>query len=182
VGWGRANASAIQEMLALHEVAFDLMQRTPYLAKREGSSLLAHIATAIVGRTIGGVALPEAAIRDAKVAIFVGHDTNIANVGGMLDMSWSMLGWQTNETPPAGALRFELREARDGRQRVYVSYVSQSAEQMRNATPLTLSAPPVTTPIRVPACSTSDQGSPCPLEAFAKMIDAALDVECVDKS
>jgi 4-phytase/acid phosphatase len=180
VAWGRADVSKIGAMLALHDAEFDLTERTPYLARRSGSSLLARVAAVITGQTVGGVSA-EPTERAAKVVAYVGHDTNLANLGGMLDASWALPGWLVNETPPAGAMLFELREARDRQQRIYVSYISQTADQMRSASRLTLDGPPVRAPIRIPACSTNERGYPCPLGDFVKAVSAALIPECVAK-
>lgn len=177
VGWGRATLPKIREMLALHDVAFDLTERTPYVAKRAGSSLLARAAGAVTGRTYAGVA-PPPPVREAKFVAYVGHDTNIANLGGMLGMTWTMPGYPANETPPAGALMFEVREA-GGKQRLYASYLAQSPDQMRNVTPLSLQAPPIKLPIRIPACSTDAAGYPCALDDFAQAAAAVLEPECV---
>ena len=71
------------------------------------------------------------AVRDAKFIALVGHDTNIANIAGILDLTWTQAGYQRNQTPPAGALVFEVRMGADKKQRVYTSYLAQSPEQMR---------------------------------------------------
>ena len=80
--------------------------------------------------------------RDAKFVAYVGHDTNIANLAGIMDVTWTQAGYQRNQTPPAGALVFEVRLGPDKKQRVYTSYLAQSPEQMRKAVPLTLELPP----------------------------------------
>ncbi|MEP6679118.1 MAG: histidine-type phosphatase, partial [Betaproteobacteria bacterium] len=159
-----------------------VIERTPYVARRRGSSLLARVASALTGSAVGGVAAPDPLVRDASFVAFVGHDTNLANLGGMLEATWSMPGWPVNETPPAGALWLELRRQPDGRQWVYASYVAQSAAQMRDATPLSLATPPVTAAIRIPGCSTADAGYPCPVDAFVDVVNRALDPDCVEKS
>jgi len=178
VAWGRADLPRIQQMLALHDAAFDLTQRTPYLARLLGSALLSRVAATLTGRTVAGVT-PDPAERDARVAIYVGHDTNLANLGGMLDASWALPGWQVNETPPAGAMIFELRETRDGEQRIYVSFAAQSAEQMRNATPLTLDNPPQRVPIRIAACSANATDSGCSVDGFVNAVASAVMPSCV---
>ena len=113
------------------------MQRTPYLARKQGSALLSRVARWSRARGRWASASPDPAVRDAKFVAYVGHDTNIWNLAGMLDVTWLQPGYQRNQTPPAGALMFEVRESADKKLRVYTSYVAQSLEQMRNATPLT---------------------------------------------
>ena len=75
---------------------------------------------------------------------------------------------------------FEVREAPDKKLRVYTSYVAQSLEQMRNATPLTGDALPQRTPLRLPGCSSTQPGFPCTIEEFAVAVRNSLDRDCVD--
>jgi 4-phytase / acid phosphatase len=76
--------------------------------------------------------------REAKLVIYVGHDTNLANIGGMLELNWQLGRYQQNETPPAGAMVFELLRDAAGTHFVRVSYVSQTLDQMRQSTILRL--------------------------------------------
>jgi 4-phytase/acid phosphatase len=125
---------------------------------------------------------PEAAVREARLVAYVGHDDNLANLGGLLDARWSMPGYPENETPPAGALLFERRRSADGGERVFVSYVAQSPEQMRDEVPLTPAAPPIRTPIRIPGCSREEPGDPCSVAEFARVVARAVDADCVDRA
>ena len=43
-----------------------------------------------------------------RVLIVVGHDTNISNIAGLLGISWLLDGYPPDDTPPGGALVFEL--------------------------------------------------------------------------
>ena len=185
VGWGRAGPAEIREVLPLHDALFDLLFRTPYLARREGSSLLARAASAVTGTSIGGLPEPEPAVRDARVVAYVGHDDNLANLGGLLGAKWSLPGYPENETPPAGALLLERRRAADragGGDDIFVSYVSQTLDQMRDAAPLTPASPPIRTPIRIPGCSRDEPGYPCPVADFAGLVARAIDADCVDRT
>jgi 4-phytase / acid phosphatase len=180
VGWGRATPAQLSQVLRLHTEAFDLMQRTPYLARKMGSPLLHRVTAAVTSSRSLGFGPPDPAVREAKFVAYVGHDTNIFNLAGMLDTTWLQPGYQRNQTPPAGALMFEVREGADKKLRVYSSYVAQSMDQMRNATPLTLDVPPVKTPLRLPGCSTSAPGFPCTLEEFAVAARNVLDRDCLE--
>jgi 4-phytase/acid phosphatase len=180
VGWGRVTPAQLRETLRLHTQEYDLMQRTPYLARKMGSALLSKVAAAVTSARQLGFGAVDPAVRDAKFVAYVGHDTTIWNLAGMMDVSWLQPGYQRNQTPPAGALMFEVRETQDKKLRVYTSYVAQSMEQMRNATPLTQEAPPALTPLRLPGCGTSAPGFPCTIEEFAVAIRNVLDRDCVD--
>ena len=180
VGWGRVTPAQIRDLLRLHTEQYDLMQRTPYLAKRMGSALLSRVANAVTSTRMLGFGVVDPAVRDAKVVVAVGHDTNLWNLAAMMDVSWSQPGWQRNQTPPTGALMFEVRERKDKKLVVYTSYVAPTMEQMRNATPLTGDVQPQRTPLRLPGCSSQAQGFPCTLDEFAVALRNVIDRECVE--
>ena len=117
-------------------------------------------------------------MREAKFVAYVGHDTNIWNLAGMMDVTWLQPGYQRNQTPPGGALMFEVRESADKKLRVYTSYVAQSLEQMRNATPLTVEAPPAKTPLRLPGCSTAAAGISVHAGGIRGRDPQSIDCEC----
>jgi 4-phytase/acid phosphatase len=180
VAWGRLTPAQMLQTYRLHTEAFDLMERTPYLAKRQGSALLLRAAAAITGGHSSGLGSADVALRDAKFIALVGHDTNIANIAGILDLTWTQAGYQRNQTPPAGALVFEVRLGADKKQRVYSSYLAQSPEQMRKSSPLTQEAPPLKTPLRTRGCSANTPGFPCLMDEFAVVMRNALDRDCVE--
>jgi len=170
VGWGRISRDDMARVFRLHTTAFDLEQRTRYIAKRQGSALVKKILLALQGQSDG---TPGSAPPDAKFVAYVGHDTNISNVAGMLKLSWQQPGYQQDQTPPAGALIFELHAAPSGSRYVSAYYVAQSLDDMRRVSG--------TTPRRtaVPILGCSDE-SRCPLQHFAKLATRALDPECED--
>jgi 4-phytase/acid phosphatase len=180
VGWGRISAAQLRETQRLHTEYYDLTQRVPYLARKAGSSLLAKVAAAVTSSRALGFGSVDPAVRDAKLVAYVGHDTNIWNLAGTLDVSWLQPGYQRNQTPPAGALVFEVVETPAKKLKVYTSYVAQSPEQMRNRTALTLESPPARTPLRLPGCSSTDTGYPCTIEEFAVAARNALERDCVE--
>jgi len=180
VAWGRLDAARMLQTFRLHTEALDLMERTPYIARRQGSALLMKAAAAITSGRSAGLGVADNDVRDAKFVAYVGHDTNIANLAAIMDVSWTQPGYQRNQTPPAGALVFELRLGTDRKQRIYTSYLAQSLEQMRGARPLPPDAPPVKTPLKLPGCSANAPGYPCLIDEFAIAIRNAIDRECVE--
>jgi 4-phytase/acid phosphatase len=113
---------------------------------------------------------PGTAPPGAKFVAYVGHDTNIANVAGMLSLSWQQADYQTNQTPPAGALIFELRQTDAGARNVHAFYAAQSLDDMRHANGTSATR----TPVPIPGCP---NGS-CTLGEFAKRVEQALDWDC----
>ncbi len=179
-GFGRADLEKMRRGFAVHTLAFDIVQRTPYIARRQGAMLLRKLTAALAA---GHLAPPpgasDASSGEARFVAYIGHDTNIANLAAMLGVSWQQPGYQMNQTPPGGALAFELRRGRDGRLRVYSSYVAQSLKQLGDAEPLSLNNPPQRSALFIPACSSGDDGYPCLLEDFVKAAGQAMAPDCL---
>lgn len=99
----------------------------------------------------------------------------------MLGISWLLDGYVRDDTPPGGALVFELWQQGEGEMTVNTYYVAQSQEQMRKTMPLTLESPPLKSSIFVPGCSTADQKMTCPWKAFQYTIESVIDPAFVKK-
>lgn len=175
VGWGRVDLATLKQLMDLHTAAADLTRRTSYLATVQASNTLAHIVDtlqqAVTGRQTAG-ALGKLGDR---AVVLVGHDTNLTNIAGMLNLNWVIDG-RRDDTPPGGALIFELwtgAEASDYEVRAY--YTAQTLEQMRNVAPLSLSNPPPRANVFIPGCSMSGLGFPCKWKAFEQTLSKAID-------
>ena len=176
VGWGQVNESNLREMMSLHTGYSDLLRRTPYIARAQASNLLSHILKtmeqAIVGRAVpGALGKPS-----DHVVVIVGHGTNLSNVSAMLGLSWLIQGYQRDDTPPGGALVFELwHQSVKEEYTVRTYYMSQTLEQMRKALPVTLEVPPAKAPVFLPGCSIANEGLPCDWRAFEHTVETAID-------
>jgi 4-phytase / acid phosphatase len=177
VGWGRVDGKVMTDLLTLHELYFDLTQRTFYLAQLGGSNIASHIVDTLeqcaLGQPIPGALGPSG----ERIVVLAGHDTNIANMGGLLGMNWCISGSQFNPTLPGGALVFELWK-RGGQENAFfvrTSYVAQTLEQMREATPLSLEAPPACSPIFIPGCGGPARDFDAPLAAFVRQARRVID-------
>ncbi|MFO1081534.1 MAG: histidine-type phosphatase [Reyranellaceae bacterium] len=179
VAWGRLRGDGdLVELLGLHRLAFDLTQKTPIVARANGSSLLAQITDALVdGRFFPGLPPNPSPVR---FGLLMGHDTNIANVQSLLKLGWQIPGFQANEASPGGALAFELyREGGSGLHYVRVAYVAQTLPQLREATPLGLASPPGIVAVELPECAAQARDKACPLSRFVEIAKAAVDLGCV---
>ena len=176
LGWGRLNLDNLSKILELHALSSDLTRRTPYVAQGRGSDLLESIVRSIeqaeTGKAVRGALGPP----DATVLILSGHDTNLANLSGMLGLSWGMPGYPRCDTPPGGALIFSLWQ-QPGTVQYFVrtQYIVQTLEQMRNATPLTLAAPPAKEDLAVTGCESAARSTGCPWDTFEKTLQGAID-------
>jgi 4-phytase/acid phosphatase len=177
VGWGRVDGRSLSDLLALHELYFDLAGRTRYMAQVEGSNLASHIVDTLeqgaLGQPVPGALGPSG----ERLVVIGGHDGNIANMGGLLGLDWWVPGTQPNAMLPGGALIFELW-ARAGQPTAYygrTSYVSQTLDQMREALPISPDNPPSISPIFVPGCSGAAPGYDAPLDSFVRQARRVID-------
>jgi 4-phytase / acid phosphatase len=175
IAWGRVDLPTLKQLMGLHTAASDLTRRSSYLATTQASNALAHI-TSTLKQAVIGKAVPGALghLGDSAV-ILVGHDTNLANIAGTLNLNWIIDG-RPDDTPPGGALVFELwksTEASTYEVRTY--YVAQTLEQMRNVSELTLEHPPAKADVFVPGCSTGGDGFPCEWKSFEQTMTRAID-------
>ena len=187
VAWGRlggrlggnpAGDDKLRDMLKVHRLHADLMEKTKPIARQKGSNMLAQITAALQnGHKFPGA--PNTA-QPVRFGMLIGHDTNILNVAGLLNLGWEIKGYQDNEVPPGSALAFELlREGRNGQRYVRMAFYAQTPEQLRNMTPLTLDNPPGMVAVDLPACSAHARDKACPLERFVEIATAAIDPACV---
>lgn len=162
VGWGRATPADIERGSALHALEFQVLARPRYLAARN----LALIGAAMRD-TMTATDAPE-------VTMISGHDTNVANLGGLLDLHWKVPGLAKDDPSPGGALIFERLAGADGRRYVRASYRSQSIAQIRALTPLGGAAQPYRAVLPLPGCSALGVAGLCTLAQFQALMNDRL--------
>jgi 4-phytase/acid phosphatase len=175
IGWGRVDERTMRSLMLIHSASSDLIQRTPYIARVQGSNLLAHIRDTLQQAELrkhvpGAIGSP-----DDKVAFLVGHDTNIANVAALLDAHWLISGYQRDDAAPGGALVFELWHQDGQEDSVRTYYIVQTPNQMRNPSPVSVENVPAKAVIFLPSCSGAGAGSPCSARAFFDLVERAID-------
>ena len=177
VGWGCVDGEKLRSLMELHTAATDFTERTPLMAQIGASNLLVHINDAME-QAVRQKTIPGAPSKPSDRALFlIGHDTNLTNVAGLLNLSWIADG-RRDDTPPGGALIFELwRSRKTGQFSVRTYFTVQTLEQMRSSSTLTLSNPPARVPVFLPGCSHKD--SSCPLPAFTQTVQHAIDTRYV---
>jgi 4-phytase/acid phosphatase len=175
-GWGCIDGATLRTIMQVNSANWDYAKRTPAVAHIIASTLLDRILKTMQQSVNGDTA---AAISGAlskpgdRLVILVGHDTNIVTVAGSLHIDWVLDG-RADDTPPGGALLFELWRPRDGSKPfVRLEYTAQTLEQMRNSESLTPANPPAVAPIFVPGCSRQDLS--CTWEDFSATMRASID-------
>jgi 4-phytase/acid phosphatase len=179
VGWGRLSRAELTELIDLHSLYFNLTQATFYPAQVQASNLASHLLRTLE-QGASGRAVPGAIGGPAnRVVVLVGHDTNIVNLAGLLNVSWWLDGTQRDPVLPGGALVFELRRGRgEAVPRVRLYYVCQTLEAMRAGDAPSLEHPPLVAPMFIPGCSRATPGYDAPLDRvealFGRVIDPAF--------
>ena len=101
-------------------------------------------------------------------------------MAALLDLSWQIPGFLAGEASPGGALAFEqFNEVRSGKRFVRIAYYAQTLDEMRRRAPLNYRDPPGMVQVALPACAADLVNDACPLEAFIKIVKAAVDPGCV---
>lgn len=177
VAWGRLDSDKLRDVLKVRRLHLDLTEKTKAIAQQKGSNMLAQIvATLQNGHKFPGA--PNTA-QPVRFGMLLGHDTNIVNVAGLLNLGWEITGYQNDEAPPGSGLAFELLREGNGQRYVRMAFYAQTPEQLRNATPLTIDNPPGMVAVELPACSAEARDKACPLERFVEIANAAIDPACV---
>jgi 4-phytase/acid phosphatase len=168
VGWGHVlfkspdcsgPGERFRDMQEIHTAYFQEVQRAPFIAALQGWHMLLEI---ILDLNEGRKPKPE-----HKLIIYSGHDTIIANVAGILGLNWDLEGFPKNDTPPAGALVFELyRDPAKNKYVVHARYVYQTLDQLRTK----VDSPPRSVPLSFPSCK-----GDCELQEFENAVHSAMD-------
>ena len=174
VGWGRATAADIARASELHAVEFRLLARPRYVAAR-GLAGIGPLIRSAIGDPRGDA---------PAITMLSGHDTNIANMGGLLDLHWHVPGLATDDPSPGGAIVFERLVDRQGKRYVRAVYRSQTLEQIRALTvfsgsakaPAAASAGPYRRILPIATCAARGVQGLCTLAAFEALMAERLDV------
>jgi 4-phytase / acid phosphatase len=178
VGWGCVDGPTIRSLIALHTAATDFTQRTPAIASMQAARLLNYIRLALEQAVEQHSVEGAPGKRSDRALFLIGHDTNLLNMAGTLNLTWIVDG-RRDDTPPGGALIFELWKHRTtGKYDVKIYFSAQTLEQMRYARALTLDAPPQRVPVFIPGCSKADFS--CSWASFSQVMRQASDSRNVD--
>jgi 4-phytase / acid phosphatase len=177
-GWGCLDGATLRFIMQVNIANWEFGYRTSAIARANASLLIDRIEKSIQQSVSGKPVRGALGKPGDRLLVIVGHDSNIAAMAGALRLDWALDG-RIDDTPPGGALVFELWRSRaDGKPFVRVSYTAQTLEQMRKTEPLTPANPPAEVPIFVPGCGRADLS--CSWEGFAaaarQAIDPAYDV------
>ena len=181
VGWGNLNQAQIGQIFRVYDVLLDLEFRTPYLAGVQSSNLASHIVRTMSQAATGNVMSGALGNASDKIVVLTASNTNISGLAGLFKLDWLVAGYQRDVAALGGALVFELRQSQaTGEFLVRAVYITQTMDQLRNRTPLTLNAPPANVPVFIPGCSMDNATFDCPLDAFVQMSGQEIDPSSAD--
>lgn len=162
VGWGRLTRNGIEQMLVFNSIKFKYVDRPPFIARAAAGQLARTIVTAL------------SAPAGSRITLLAGHDTNIADLGGLLRLHWHVAGYPADAIPPGSALGFELLSDSKGHQFVRAFFRSQTMEQLRNLEPLSAANPPYREILRIPGCAMAAGDRGCDLPRFIRLVESRL--------
>jgi 4-phytase / acid phosphatase len=156
VAWGRLPLPALSQQTRLLALQINIAMRTPYLNKVQSSNAASHVLRSMEQAIIGDDVPGGFGNAKSRILVIVSSDYYVAGLAGLLQMHWTLPGYQPDFCAPGGALVFELRQVRRTQEYfVRAFYTAQTFSQLRNLTPLTLKRPPATMQLLVPGGSRS---------------------------
>lgn len=112
---------------------------------------------------------------DARMVMYVAHDTNLGYLQPLLNVSWNLPGYPKDDTPPGSTLLFErYRDTKTQKIYVGVSFMTQTLDQMRRLETLSSKNPPLQQKLNL-NCKNSPDGWLCPIDEFAAQVNSRLD-------
>lgn len=159
VGWGRATGADVTALSSLHATEFAVLARPTYVAARNVAPIAKILRDALTPPKPGS----------PTITIVVGHDTNVANLGGLLGMHWTIPGFATDDPAPGGAILLTLLRDPTGARFVRATYRAQPLDAIR-----ALKADTTTVTLDIPACG-KRADRVCPAATFDRLIAGASD-------
>jgi 4-phytase/acid phosphatase len=156
VGWGRIDRRQIEQLLRFHLIEFRYSNQPVSVALAAASPLAERI---VHDLTTAGQPL--------RVAMLVGHDTNIADLGSLLALHWHIASYPEGDTPPDGAMGFELWTDGRGGRYVRAFYRALSMDQLR----FLRHDKPIRQYLTIPGCGNARLIRSCMLSTFVQLVD-----------
>lgn len=162
VAWGKGDRATIGGLIELHNLQFAQSKKPLPLARKSASNLLAHIVASLDAASGKHDDVEPLSGDGARAVFLIGHDTNLAQIGGLLGMQWHS-ATQPDDYPPGGALVFDLWE-KDGRYSVQAHALLPTLDALRNAD-VSHAHDVVDMPVAFGDCRAA---VPCPIDTFRR--------------
>jgi 4-phytase / acid phosphatase len=180
VAWGRLSPATLSQQTRLTTLQLSLVMRPPYLARVQSSNAGSHVMRSL-NQAAQNVDLRGAfGNAQSRVVVVISSDAYVLGLAGLLNLHWTLPGYQPDYCAPGGALVFELRQVKKTKEQIVrVFYTAQTFDQLRNLTPLTLAQPPATMQLLIPGASKSATNLDVSFAVFKRVFSAAIDPGCV---
>jgi len=173
VAWGKITTpeqwKKLEDIKNLyHETLFG----SPAIAANAAKPLLTFIAGALDPKL--ATTADQKAAQQAKLAVLVGHDSNIASLLAALKTQDYQLPGQYERTPINGTVVFQRwHDKKTDKDLMKIEYVYPTARQLRNNVALSLKNPPERVTLQIEGCTVDKQGF-CPMEQFNQAVQKDL--------
>ena len=107
VAFGRADVTVLGRLITLHNAQFASTKKAMPAAANAASNVVAHIVASLDAARGSKTEVAPLSAFGHGVVVLVGHDTNLANVAGVLGLDWHD-PLSPDDYPPGGALIFSL--------------------------------------------------------------------------
>ncbi|CQI87923.1 glucose-1-phosphatase/inositol phosphatase [Yersinia rohdei] len=169
VAWGRVQtAEEWRKLIEIKNIYHETLFGSPAIAGNAAEKLVGFISSAL--SPTGDKTPNELAAQKAKLAVLVGHDSNIASLLAAIKTKEYQLPGQYEKTPISGKIVFERwKDIKQNKDLMKIEYVYLSTEQIRNKTPLSLQAPPKRVTLEIEGCPIDTNGF-CSMDDFRKAL------------
>jgi 4-phytase/acid phosphatase len=176
VGWGRADLPTLGRLITLHNAEFGLTKKSLPAATRAGSNLMAHILATLNSAARRKGTVQALAPTGTRAIVLIGHDTNLANIAGVLGVDWHDAD-RPDDYPPGGALVFDLVEDH-GHYGVRTHVLMPSMDALRN-NDFDAADGIVQRTVSLAGCK---QAAVCTLDEFTASVNRRIDAAYVDQA
>jgi 4-phytase/acid phosphatase len=168
VGWGRVDRQTLIQLLGLHVLAKRLEHFNHYTGQAHSSNVMMHILQTLqegaTNAKVAGTRVPP----QSRFVFLSAHDTQEAEIAGILGLSWLVPGYPADDTAPSSALAFELyKNAGTDQSFVRLYFMEPTLDQLREGH--------ATSAIRVPVYVPGCPGFDCPFATFSKVVTSDID-------
>ncbi len=180
VAWGRLSLATLSQQTRLNTLQMNIAMRTPYLNQVQSSNAASHVLRTMEQSVIGDNVPGAFGGPRSRSVVIISSDYYVAGLAGLLQVHWTLPGYQPDYVGPGGALVFELRQSRSsGDYIVRAFYTEQTFRQLRHLTPLTLKTPPATMQLLIPGGSKSATDLDVDFDIFQRLVRKAIDTAYV---
>ncbi|MBB3225885.1 4-phytase/acid phosphatase [Luteibacter sp. Sphag1AF] len=174
VGWGRATEADVGKIVMLHNAQFAVTKKSQPAAAQAGSNLAAHMLASLNAAAGQPADAEPLAPAGTRAVVLMGHDTNLANIAGVLGLDWHD-ATRPDDYPPGGAVVIGLYEVKGGYE-VRVRTVMPSLNALRTA-----QAGKAMTLVERPVALSCAKRTACTLDEFKALVQRGSDPQRVDK-